>query len=231
MRHSIRSRARDVGQRGRPAVGRPVGHRVGEAPVRLVDLRVQLPPQRVGERLALGPVERSGHVGQALVRSVLAHRPARGPRTRRARPPRTSRPRCRPGARRGSRRTASAGDELRRIFDRYLQLTRYTWSMRRSAGTSATAGSLSGPFHSTCRGGRPRSPSVARRKAEAVGPRRGEVRRVRRILTSGASRSQWASSTLAIAAGRSAQRPVDVAHAEHGETGDDLGDLGAERGH
>ena len=44
------------------------------------------------------------------------------------------------GRRSGAARTGRRATALCRIFDRYLQLTRYTWSTRRSAGTTSSPG-------------------------------------------------------------------------------------------
>ncbi len=56
------------------------------------------------------------------------------------------------------------GDALSWMRELYLQLTRYTWSIRRSAGIGSTPGGRCGPFHSTTADGRPRRPPGDARK-------------------------------------------------------------------
>src|SRR5689334_2146672 len=87
--------------------------------------------------------------------------------------------------------------------DKYLQLTRYTWSTRRSAGTASSPSARWGPFHSTSIGGRPRSASRARRN---VCPFMNDATNRSRWLPSfHASCRRWKSSapTFSSAAGGS----------------------------
>src|SRR5690606_26482150 len=98
-----------------------------------------------------------------------------------------------------------AGAALASTLDRYLQLISQTWSTRRSAGTTSSPGARVGPFHSTRRGGRPRSPSSAWRKWRPLAQAAANSWRCWPPRARAARRAHTSSATLATGRAASAE--------------------------
>ena len=183
-RHSIASLG--AGDREPPPPRRLHRDALDERVVVLGRASGQAPAQRGRERAALRGVTARTSVGSA--RSSRSRTAAYSAAcSAGATSSNQSAPGARPWPPVSSRSKRCCGDAFTTIRDRYLQLTRYTWSTRRSAGTTSSPGERCAPFHSTLTGGRPRSASRAARNALAVHERRRRTvaraaRRVQRVL-------------------------------------------------